>query len=803
MDDDENRTIYEEVNDNELEFDDELPLLPIRNHVLFPGSVAPFDVGREKSVALVEDLEGETQPVIVIFAQKDPATDDPAFDDLYPVGVAARVLKALRHSTGNYSLILQGLVRVRLEKLTMESPYMKGHISRLDEPKQDDVECEALAMSLRDTAKQVIQLMPELPREAGSLIDSINEPGQLADLVSANLEAPPDEKAVLLEAIDVKDRIRKVLRLLTRQLEVLKMRERINSQIKEEMGKNQREYVLRQQLKAIKEELGEEDGDQSDLDLLDERLAKASLSKEAESVCRKQLKRLRSMQVGSAEYTVVRTYIDWILDLPWEKATTDMTDIAEVRRVLDEDHSGLEKIKKRIVEYLAVRKLKPDKKGPILCLIGPPGVGKTSLGRSVARALGRKFVRISLGGVHDEAAIRGHRRTYVGALPGRLITGLKKAQSNNPVFVLDEIDKMAADFSGDPASALLEALDPEQNNAFVDHYLGVPADLSNVLFVATANRKDTIPNALLDRMEVIDIPGYTREDKIAIARQFLVPRQLSDHGLTPEHLEITDEAIERLVTEYTHEAGVRQLSKEVAAICRDVAVRVANGDDAHVDADGKFVEKVLGAPKREVQVAEKLVRPGIATTLTWTPSGGEILLVESTAMQGRGAVHTTGSMGDILKESVAAAFTYIRVRAARFGLAEDFLEKLDVHVHLPKGAMPKDGPAMGLSILVSLLSLFKEVRVRPDVALTGEITLRGKVLKVEGLKPKCLAAHHAGMKHVVIPRANAPELEEIPEKIRHELKLHLVSSVDEALELAFEKPLVSPARPAAPAPPPV
>src|SRR5690349_11602512 len=623
--------------EDEIKFGEELAVLPIRNAVLFPGAVAPFDVGREKSVALVEDIDGQSQPVIAIFAQRDPSTDDPGFDDLYPVGCAARVLKALKHSSGNYSLILQGLVRIRLESVTQSAPYLKAKIRRLDEPATEDVEAEALAMSLRDIAKQVIQLMPELPREAGSLIDSIQAPGALADLVAANLDAPVEEKAQLIETIDVKERIRKVLRLLTRQLEILKMRERINSQIKEEMGKNQREYVLRQQLKAIKEELGEDEGDQGDLDGLEERIAKAELPQEADQVAKKQLKRLRTMQVGSAEYTVVRTYLDWILDLPWHNATDDNMEIAEVRKVLDEDHYGLEKVKKRIVEYLAVRKLKKDKKGPILCLLGPPGVGKTSLGKSIARALGRKFVRVSLGGVHDEAAIRGHRRTYVGALPGQIIQGMKKASTVNPVFMMDEVDKIGHDFRGDPSAALLEVLDPEQNNTFADHYLEIPYDLSNVMFVAMANVADPIPPPLRDRMEILEIPGYTRREKLAIARQHLIPKQLEEHGLKPEQLTITDEAVEEIIEHYTREAGVRSLERTVASVIRGVAVKVAEGDaSARTIKSEDDLREFLGPIKYTSEVAERTEETGVGTGLAWTSVGGEILFIGGTRMFGRG-----------------------------------------------------------------------------------------------------------------------------------------------------------------------
>src|SRR5689334_9820273 len=631
--------------EEEVVFGDELPVLPIRNAVLFPGAVAPFDVGREKSVALVEDVDNLPGPVIAIFAQRDPSTDDPDAEDLYPVGCAARVLKALKHSSGNYSLILQGLTRIRLESITQSGPYLRAKIKRIDTVATEDVEAEALAMSLRDIAKQVIQLMPELPREAGSLIDSIQQPGALADLVAANLDAPVDEKAQLIETVEVKERIRKVLRLLTRQLEILKMRERINSQIKEEMGKNQREYVLRQQLKAIKEELGEDDGDQGDLDGLEERISKASLPSEADSVAKKQLKRLRSMQVGSAEYTVVRTYLDWILDLPWSNQTEDNMDIAEVRKVLDEDHYGLDKVKKRIVEYLAVRKLKKDKKGPILCLIGPPGVGKTSLGKSIARALGRKFVRVSLGGVHDEAAIRGHRRTYVGALPGQIIQGMKKAATVNPVFMMDEVDKIGHDFRGDPSAALLEVLDPEQNNAFADHYLEIPYDLSKVMFVATANMADPIPPPLRDRMEVLDLPGYTRREKLAIAKQHLLPKQLEEHGLTTAQIDIQDTAIEEIIDQWTREAGVRNLERQIASVIRGVAVKVAEGEtNLRRVTNTDELREFLGAPKFTSEVAERTEETGVATGLAWTSVGGEILFIEATRMFGSGKLQLTGQL---------------------------------------------------------------------------------------------------------------------------------------------------------------
>jgi len=788
-DEDESITSMPPPDTGEIEFGSELPVLPIRNAVLFPAAVAPFDVGRAKSVALVEDIENLDQPIIAIVAQRDPSIDDPDQSALYPVGVAARVLKALKHSSGNYSLILQGLVRIRVEQVVSSEPYLRARVSRLHEPPADDVESEALAMSLRDIAKQVIQLMPELPREAGSLIDSIQERGQLADLVAANLDAPVDEKSQLLETLDPKERIRKVLRLLTRQLEILKMRERINSQIKEEMGKNQREYVLRQQLKAIKEELGEEEGEQGDVDMLEERIAKANLPSEADNVAHKQLKRLRQMQVGSAEYTVVRTYIDWILDIPWSKQTADNMDIAAVRKVLDEDHSGLEKVKKRIVEYLAVRKLKTDKKGPILCLIGPPGVGKTSLGRSVGRALGRKFHRISLGGVHDEAAIRGHRRTYVGALPGQIIQGMKKAGTINPVFMLDEIDKVGHDFRGDPAAALLEVLDPEQNDTFSDHYLEIPYDLSKVMFIATANVGDTIPAPLRDRMEIIEIPSYTRREKADIARVHLVPKQLEEHGIKPEQVTLERDAIKSIIDHYTGEAGVRNLERQIASVIRGIAVKVAEGAEGPwVISDEESLRPYLGAPRFSSEVAERTSDTGVATGLAWTSVGGEILFIECTKMHGTGKLQLTGQLGDVMKESAQTAMSYVRTHAKEFGIAEDFLEKSDIHIHIPAGAMPKDGPSAGVTMMTAIVSLLTGIHVRHDVAMTGEITLRGRVLPVGGVKEKVLAAHRAGIKRVILPERNTADLDEVPEEVRETLEFVPVSKMDAVLANALLDP---------------
>jgi len=769
-----------------------LPILPLRNSVLFPASVVPINVGRARSVRLIEEAFGNDRPTIGVVAQRVAETEDPKFEDVFNVGTIARVLKVIRLSSGNYSVVLQGVARMRIEEQLGRHPYLQGRVLRLGEPPIRDVEIDALAVNLRESARRLLALLPHASREATAVLENVQEPGALADLVASNLPISTAQKQAVLETFDLRTRLRKVLELVTRQAEVFRVKKEISTMVQEEMSRSQREFLLRQQAKAIRKELGEGDDEEDEIEALRDRVARAEMPIEAEKAAKKQLSRMRSMSPAGAEYQSARTYVEWLCDLPWSKTTLDRLEVAEVRRVLDEDHHGLEKIKKRILEYIAVRKLRSDKKGPILCLVGPPGVGKTSLGRSIARATGRQFVRISLGGVADEAEIRGHRRTYVGSFPGRIIGGLKKAAARNPVFVLDEVDKLGNDSRGDPASALLEVLDPEQNFAFVDHYIEVPVDLTQVMFVATANRKDTIPMALLDRMEVIELPGYTREEKIAIARQFLVPKQLSEHGLTPDRLDFALEGIDFIVDHYTREAGVRNLERQVASICRNVAVRVAAGEDVQIMADAAFVEAALGPPRHERNMAEKLGLPGVATGLSWTPSGGDLMFIESSRMPGKGLVHLTGQMGDVMKESVAAAFTYIRSHAAQLGLSEDFLTTIDVHVHMPQGGI-KEGPSAGIAIFVSLASMLTRLRVRPDVAMTGEITLRGTILRVEGIKEKLLAAHRAGMRIIVMPKRNERDLEDLPDSVRKDLTIHLVSRVDEVLALALQVPDAPPA----------
>jgi ATP-dependent Lon protease len=776
-----------------VEIPDSLPILPLRNSVLFPNSIIPIDVGRRKSVRLVEDAIAKERPVIGILTQRDARTEDPASGDLYLVGCAARILKVIKLAKDNFSVILQGVSRFEVTSFEGNEPFLSARIRSVPDPTSSDVELDALVMNLKDIAKRVVKLMPELPKEAGALVDSVTEAGHLADLITSNLELEVGEKQDVLETFDLKTRTRKVLQFLSRQLEVLKVRERINTQVQEEMGRNQREYVLRQQLKAIKEELGELDDSGGDLDEFAEKVTKSRMPEEAEKVARKQLERLKGMQPSSAEYTVTRTYLEWLVELPWSISTEDHIELAEVRRCLDEDHYDLDKVKKRIVEYMAVRKLKNDKKGPILCLVGPPGVGKTSLGRSVARAIGRKFGRISLGGVRDEAEIRGHRRTYVGSLPGRVIQGIKKAGTNNPVFVLDEIDKLGHDFRGDPASALLEVLDPEQNSSFSDHYLEVTFDLSKVMFIATANQLDPIPWALRDRLEIIELPGYTRQEKKHIARAFLVPKQLEEHGLGGDRAAITDDAVFDVIDSYTREAGVRNLERELGALCRTVAVRVAEGQAKdHEVVNAEEVRIILGPPKYVSEVADRTSEPGVATGLAWTAVGGDILFIEATKMPGKGKLTLTGQLGDVMKESVTAALSFVRSRAAQLGLDPgNFLENVDLHVHVPAGAVPKDGPSAGITMYTALVSLLTGVPVRPDVAMTGEITLRGNVLQIGGVKEKLLAAHRAGIKRVIIPDRNVKDLIDVPDEVKREMEILSVKRMDEVLAIALKDPPAS------------
>jgi ATP-dependent Lon protease len=763
-----------------------LPILPLRNSVLFPASVVPVNVGRPRSVRLIEEAFGQERPTIGVVAQKKLETEDPTFEEVHQLGTVARVLKVIRLSSGNYSVVLQGVARMRILDGETRNPCMRARVARIHETPTRTVEIDALAESLRESMRKLSGFLPGQSRETSQVLDNVQDPGSLADLVASNLPVGTEAKQAVLEILDVRERLRKVSELVGRQSEVHRVKKEINTMVQEEMSRSQREYLLRQQMKAIRRELGEGADDEDDIENLRDRIARAELTPEAERAAKKQLSRMRSMSPAGNEYHVSRQYVEWLADLPWGKVTADRLDVAEARRVLDEDHHGLDKIKRRILEYIAVRKLRSDKKGPILCFVGPPGVGKTSLGKSIARATGRNFTRVSLGGVQDEAEIRGHRRTYVGSFPGRIISAFKKAGSRNPVMLLDEVDKLGNDFRGDPGSALLEVLDPEQNSEFVDHYLEVPFDLSQVMFIATANRRDTIPRALLDRMELIELPGYTREEKLAIAQQFLIPKQLSEHGLSPERLEFSDDAARCLVDEYTREAGVRNLEQKVAAVCRAVAVRLADGEDVRVQADPEFIEDVLGPARVKPQSIEKRGRPGVATSLSWTPAGGDLMFVEAERMPGSGKVHLTGNVGGIMKESVATAFTYIRARASSLGLPEDFLSKLDVHVHLPQGAVPKDGAAAGIAIFVALSSMLTRMRVRPDVAMSGEVTLRGTVLKVSGIKAKCLAAHRAGIKHVILPKRNEPDMDEVPKQIRKDLNIHFVSKVDEVLELALE-----------------
>jgi ATP-dependent Lon protease len=753
-------------------------------------SVVPINVGRPRSVRLVEDLLGRERALVAVVSQRSPDVDEPTFTELYTVGTIARVVKVIRLGPANYSVVLNGLGRFRTKAIASLEPYMRARIERIAEPLIRDVELDALGAALREATREVLALMPNLPRDTAGILDNVREAGALADLIASNFpqaQASVGDKQEILEAFDVKSRVRLVLAMVSRQLEVLRVKKEISTMVQEEMGSSEREHVLRQQMKTIKEELGE-GGDEDEIDELRERIHRARVPDEVDRVVRKQLGRLRSMAQQSAEFNVTKSYLEWIADLPWSKTTTDKFDVADVRRCLDEDHLGLEKIKRRIVEYTAIRQLRSDKKGPILLFIGPPGVGKTSLGKSIARSMGRRYERIALGGVRDEAEIRGHRRTYVGALPGRIIQALKKAGTKNPVLVLDEVDKMGADLRGDPAAALLEVLDPEQNSTFQDHYLDLPFDLSQVTFLATANNWDGIPAPLLDRMEVIELSGYTRDEKIGIARTYLIPKQLSSHGLTDERLEFTEPGVSMIVDSYTSEPGVRGLEREIAAVCRATAVKLAEGNDVHAVVTPEHVEEVLGPHKHELDVAEPVLKPGVVTGLAWSPGGGKIMFIEATKMPGKGNVVLTGNMRNVMQESATTAVSFVRSKADRLHLDPEWLKNIDVHLHAPKHGSPKDGPSAGVTMFTAVASLLLDCPVKGDVAMTGEISLRGRVLPVGGIKEKLLAAHRGGIHHVLIPEGNRRDLDDVPDDVKRDLRVSLVSMIDEILPLVLEPP---------------
>ena len=771
---------------------DLLPILPLRNSVVFPASVVPINVGRLRSVRLVEELLGQERATVGIISQRDASIDEPRFEDLFEVGTLARVVKVIRLGPQNYSVVLHGVARIRLNGQGILEPYMRAPVLRIAEDLERDAELDSLGLILRDSMREVLTLMPNLPKETAGVLDNVRESGALADLIASNLtleQASIADKQRILETFEPKARVRAVTAIVRKQLEMLRVKKEISVMVADE-GKSQRELVLRQQMKTIKEELGE-GAEDDEIEELREKLRLAQLSEEAQKVAKKQLGRLSAMQQQSAEFNVTRNYLEWLSDLPWSKTTPDKLDTVDVRRCLDEDHFGLEKVKKRIVEYIAVRKLRADKKGPILCFIGPPGVGKTSLGRSIARSMGRRYQRIALGGVRDEAEVRGHRRTYVGALPGRIVQALKKAQSRNPVLVLDEIDKLGVDAMGDPSAALLEVLDPAQNTTFVDHYIDLPFDLSQVTFLATANNADTIPSALWDRLEVIEVPGYTRMEKRAIAREFLAPKQLSAHGLTDERLEWKASGLEAIIDSYTREAGVRNMEREIGAVCRAVAMRLAEGEDVHQEADAAYVEQVLGAPRYFPDLAERTSHPGVVTGLAWTPAGGDVLFIEASQMPGKGAVVITGNLKSVMQESANTAVSFVRSRAKSLGLDPEFLKSIDLHVHVPKGGTPKDGPSAGVTMFTAVASLLLNAAVKKEVAMTGEITLRGNVLPVGGIKEKMLAAHRAGCKVVLIPARNEHDLDDVPKDILAELTIHLIKRVEEILPLVLEPPVPS------------
>ncbi|MCS6925610.1 MAG: endopeptidase La [Candidatus Binatia bacterium] len=777
----------------------ELPILPLRGVVIFPSAIVPLLISRGSSLALVDDcLKGDR--ILGLAAQKNPEEENPEPYALFSRGSAGRILKMLKYPDGSVRILVQGLKRIEIREYTQRQPYLRARVAHLQDTLQPSNDLNALQAHMVSQFAKFVSMVPYLPDELQGVVMNIKDPSKVTDLIASNLNISLEEKQDLLNTLDVRSRLEKLSAILNREIELVELGHKIQSQVQSELTKNQKEFYLRQQMRAIQKELGEGDARQNEIEELRAKIEAAKMPEEARKAAENELERLRIIPPESAEHSMVRTYLEWLVNLPWSVSTTDNLDIPHARQVLDEDHYDLEKIKERILEYLAVRKLKQDSKGPILCFVGPPGVGKTSLGRSIARAMGRKFIRLSLGGVRDEAEIRGHRRTYIGSMPGRIIQSLRQAGSNNPLFMLDEVDKLGMDFRGDPASALLEVLDPEQNFSFSDHYLEVPFDLSKVMFITTANYLEPVPPALKDRMEVIELAGYAEEEKLEIAKRHIVPKQIKENGLTSDLIAFTDEALLLIIRSYTHEAGVRNLEREIGRVCRKVARAYTEGQTEKTLITPDKVTELLGPPKYFAEVAERKLEPGVAIGLAWTPNGGDILFIESTRMAGKKGLTLTGHLGEVMKESAQAALSYIRSRADRLGIPTDFFENCDIHIHVPAGAIPKDGPSAGITMATSLASLLTGRPVRPHLAMTGEITLRGKVMPVGGVKEKVLAARRAGVTTVILPKRNEKDLEDVPPNVRAEMEFRFVETIDEVLDLALEPAMVPVDTPAPPFP---
>ena len=763
----------------------ELPMLPLRGVVIFPSAIVPLLISRASSLKVVEQaLAGDR--MLGVVAQKNPEGEEPEASGLFTRGTAGRILKMLKYPDNSVRILVQGLRRIEIAEYLQHTPFFRARVRHLSDIQTPSKDLEAMQAHMVNQFAKFVSMIPYLPDELQVVVMNIKDPGKVTDLIASNLNVSLEEKQDLLSTLEVRLRLEKLSTILNREIELLELGQKIQSQVQTELSKNQKEFYLRQQMRAIQKELGEGDARGAEIDDLRKKMEEAQLPPEALKAAEAELERLRIIPPESAEHTVVRTYLEWLVNLPWATSTEDNLDIPHARGVLDEDHYDLEKIKDRILEYLAVRQLKKDTKGPILCFVGPPGTGKTSLGRSIARAMGRKFVRLSLGGIRDEAEIRGHRRTYIGSLPGRIIQNLRNAGSNNPLFMLDEIDKLGADFRGDPASVLLEVLDPEQNNTFSDHYLDVPFDLSKVMFVTTANQLDPIPPPLRDRMEVIEMAGYTEEEKLEIARRHLIPKQVRENGLQEGHISFSTEGLLHVIRHYTWEAGLRNLEREICSLCRKVARRITEGKTDLVTITPEKVHELLGPERHFSEIAERTQEPGVAIGLAWTPMGGDIMFIESTKMGGKKGLTLTGHLGEVMKESAQAALSYVRARAERLGIAPDFFENVDLHIHVPAGAVPKDGPSAGVTIATSLASLLTGRVVRHDLAMTGEITLRGKVLPVGGIKEKVLGARRAGIDTIVLPKRNEKDLEDIPANVRGEMRFIFVETMDDVLEHALE-----------------